>query len=56
MSVVLDEAEAAGSLLEAIEAHNQSSDLAALGEELVDLFLGGVEGQIADVHSGSILE
>jgi hypothetical protein len=44
MVVVLDKTEAARSLLEAIEAHNQSFDLSTLGEELVDLFFRCIEG------------
>ena len=44
--VVLDEAEAAGRLGEAVEAHDEALDLAALGEELVDLLLSGVEGAV----------
>ena len=43
VSVVLDKAEAARRLLKAIETHDQALDLAALGEQLVDLLLGGVE-------------
>lgn len=54
--VVLDEAEAAGRLLEAVEAHDEALDLAALGEQLVDLLLGGVEGQVADVEGSRVLE
>lgn len=44
MGVVLDEAEAAGGLLEAIKAHDKALDLADFREELVDLFFGGVKG------------
>lgn len=43
VSVVFDEAEAARRLLEAIKTHNQALDLTALGEKLVNLFLGCVE-------------
>lgn len=43
MGVVFDEAEAAGRLGEPVEAHDEALDLAALGEELVDLLFGGVE-------------
>ena len=42
--VIFDEAEAAGSLLIAIKAHDKALDLAALGEKFVDLFLSGIEG------------
>lgn len=44
MGVVLNEAEAAGGLVEAVEAHDDALDFAALGEELVDLLFCGVEG------------
>ena len=56
VGVVLDEAEAARRLLEAVEAHDEALNLAALAEELVYLLLGGVEGEIADVESGCVLE
>ena len=56
MSVVFDEAEAAGGLLEAIQAHDEALDLTTLGEELVDLLLGGVEGEVADVEGGGVGE
>lgn len=44
MGVVLDEAETAWSLVESVQAHDQTLDLAAFAEELVDLLFGGVEG------------
>ena len=47
--VVLDEAEAAGSLVEPVEAHDQALNLAALGEELVDLLFRGIEGPRSQV-------
>lgn len=56
VGVVLDEAETAGRLLEAVEAHDKALNLAALAEELVDLLLGGVEGEVANVEGGSVLE
>ena len=43
MSVVFDEAEATRSLLEAIEAHDETFDFADFGKELVDLLFSGVE-------------
>lgn len=52
--VVLDEAETTGRLAEAVETHDEALHFAALGEELVHLLLGGVEGQIADIESGGI--
>jgi hypothetical protein len=54
--VVLDKAEAAGRLVEAVEAHDQALDAAALAEELVDLLFGGVEGEVADVEGCGVLE
>jgi hypothetical protein len=42
--------------LEAVEAHDEALDLAALAEELVDLLLGGVEGEVADVEGAGVLE
>jgi len=43
MGVVFDKAEAAGCLLEAVEAHNKALDLADFGKEFMDLLFGGVE-------------
>ena len=56
MGVVLDEAEAAGGLVEAVEAHDEPLDLAAFGEELVDLLFRRVEGQVADVERRCVRE
>jgi hypothetical protein len=56
VGVVLHEAEAAGSLLEAVEAHDKALDFAAFAEELVYLFFGCVEGEVANVESGSVFE
>lgn len=56
MGVVLDEAEAAGRLGEAVEAHDQALDLAHLREELVDLLLRGVERQVAHVEGRGVGE
>lgn len=50
MGIVLHEAEAAGGLVEPVEAHHQALDLAALGEELVDLLFGCVKGAILFVQ------
>ena len=50
MRIVLHEAEAAGGFVEAVEAHYQPFDLAAFGEEFVDLFFRGVEGEVAYVE------
>lgn len=50
MREVLDEAEAAGRLLETVEAHDQSLDLTALAEQLIDLLLGREEGKISHVE------
>jgi hypothetical protein len=54
--VVLDKAEPARRLLEAVEAHDEPLDLAAFGEKLVDLLLGSVEGQVADIERRRVLE
>lgn len=54
--VVLDEAEAAGRFLEAVEAHYEALDFAAFGEEFVDLFFGCIEGQVSYVERRSIFE
>lgn len=43
VSVVLHEAETAGGLVKSIQSHDQTLDLAALGEEFVYLLLRGVE-------------
>lgn len=48
--VVLDEAKAARRLLELVQTHDDALDVAALGEQLVDLSLGRVERQVAHVH------
>lgn len=56
MRVVLDKAEAAGRLVEAVQAHDQALDAAALAEQLVNLFLRGVEGEVADVERCCVLE
>jgi hypothetical protein len=54
--VVLNEAEAARCLLEAVEAHDQALDFAAFAEKLVYLLFGCVEGEVADVESSSVFE
>lgn len=51
---VLDEAEAARCLLDAVQTDDHSLDLTALGEELVDLLLGRVERQVANVQGGRL--
>ena len=56
MRVVLDKAEAAGRLVEAVQAHDQALDAAAFAEELVDLLLGRVEGEVADVEGCGVLQ
>lgn len=43
MGVVFDEAEAAGGLVESVEAHDEALDLATFGEELVDLLFCSVK-------------
>lgn len=56
MSIILDEAEAAGRFVEAVQAHDQALDAAAFAEEFVDLLLGRVEGEVADVEGCGVLE
>jgi hypothetical protein len=56
VGVILDEAEAAGRLLEAVEAHDEALDFAALAEQLVYLLFGGVEREVADVERGSVFQ
>jgi hypothetical protein len=50
MRVVLDEAKPAGGLIKPVETHDEALDLAALGEELVDLLFGRVEREVPDVE------
>jgi hypothetical protein len=42
--------------VEAVEAHDQALDAAALAEELVDLLFGRVEGEVADVERCCVLQ
>lgn len=56
MRVVLDEAEAAGGFVEAVQPHDEAFYSAALAEELVDLLFGRVEGEVADVEGCGVLE
>jgi hypothetical protein len=56
VSIVLDEAEAAGSFVEAVQSHDEPLDAAAFAEELVDLLFGRVEGEVADVEGCGVLE
>lgn len=48
--IVFDEAEAARRFLELVQTHHDASDVAAPGEQLVDLLLGGVKRKIAHVQ------
>ena len=52
--VVLDEAKSAGRLLVLVEPHDDPFDVARHREELEDLFLGGVEGEVADVKGRTV--
>lgn len=54
--VVLDEAETAGRLVEAVQAHDEAFDAAAFAEQLVDLFFSRVEGEVADVEGCRVLQ
>lgn len=51
---ILDKAEPAGCLLVAIQSHDDTLNLTAFGEQLVDLFLGCVEGKVANVECGRV--
>lgn len=51
---VLDKAKAARRLPDPIQTDHHPVDLAALGEELVDLLLGRVERQVANVQGGRL--
>jgi len=50
--VILDEAEAAGGLVVLVEAHHDALHIPRLGEQFVDLLLGGVEGEVAHIQCG----
>lgn len=56
MRVVLDKAEAARRLVEAVQPHDQPLDAAAFAEELVDLLFRCVEGEVADVEGRGVCE
>lgn len=47
---ILDEAEATGGFLNLVQPHDDPLDISTLGEELLDLLLGGVEGEVADIE------
>lgn len=53
---ILYKAEATGGFLDLIQTHDNPLDISALGEELLDLLLGGVEGQVADIQRGGNLQ
>lgn len=53
---VLDEAEAAWGLVEAVEPHDEALDLAALAKQLVHLLLGREEGEVAHVQRRRVRE
>ena len=54
--IVLDEAEAAWCFVEAVQAHDETFDLAAFAEEFVDLFFGGVEQNVPQINKKKIGE
>lgn len=56
MCIVFDKAEAARCLLKPIQTHDKTLDLAALGEEFVNLLFCGVERQVPDIECGRVLE
>ena len=47
---ILNKAEATGGFLDLVQPHDNPLDVSALGEELLDLLLGGVEGQVANIQ------
>ena len=51
---VLDKAKAARRLPDSIQTDHHAIDLAALGEQLVDLLFGRVERQVAHVQGGRL--
>ncbi len=53
---ILDETEATGSLLGFVEADDDPLDVTTLGEELVHLLLGGVEGQVSHIQRAALLQ
>lgn len=53
---ILYKAEATGGFLDLVQTHDNSLDIPALGKELLDLLLGGVEGQVADIQRGGNLQ
>ena len=54
--ISLNEAEAAGSPLKLVQAHDHPLHLAALAEKLVDLLLRCVEAHVAHVERGAIAQ
>ena len=55
-AVILDKTEAAGRPLELVQAHHHPLDLAAHPKQLVDLLLCGVEGHVADIQGGGLVQ
>lgn len=53
---ILYKAEATGGFLDLVQTHDNPLDIPALGEELLDLLLRGVEGQVADIERGGNLQ
>ncbi len=54
--IVLDETKTARGPLELVQPHHDALDIAALAEQLVQLFLRRVEAQVADVERGAVTE
>ncbi len=54
--IVLDEAKTARGPLELVQSHHDALDVAALAEQLVQLFLRRVEAQVADVEGRTVAE
>lgn len=53
MRVILDKAETAWSLSEAVQTHHETFDFTAGAEEGVDLLFSGVEREVTNVKGGS---
>lgn len=52
MEPILDKAESARGLGDPIQPHDDALDFAGLGENLVDLFLCGVKGEVSHINCG----
>lgn len=53
---ILYKAKTTRGFLDLVQTHDNPFDISALGEELLDLLLSGVEGQVADIQRGGNLQ